>query len=196
MRFTLEYLKSLGRKPRVHPNGFVQFDIEPNILRLNVWPADPIPGHPGRVHPVHNHSFDLRSRVIHGALTNRTFHFYPSLIPFRREAAVVGDEVVMHEARRVGDHDSVLAPVEGQPCGYLTLMTSGTHKAGESYTLERSVLHDSVPVGLTATLMTLERPSPVYKPLVAVPLGVKPMNGYSREAFDEGLLWEIVAKVL
>lgn len=194
MRFKLEYLKSLGRKPRVHPNGFVQFDIEPNILRLNVWPADPIPGHPGRIHPIHNHSFDLKSKIIVGELTNDVYSYEP--------APGHGD-MVLHTARRINKHDSILVPEAkdrwGRPIsavGYMICIGSKTYRPGEFYTLEKHLFHDSIAKGLTATLMSLEKPSKNYAPQVAVPIGVEPMNNYLRDDFDEELLWGIIGQVL
>jgi hypothetical protein len=194
MMFTLAYLKTLGRKPRVHPNGFVQFDIEPNILRLNVWPAEPIPGHPGRIHPIHNHSFDLRSKIILGKLTNDVYVFEP--------APGYGD-MVLHTAQRVGTHDSILIPEAkdrwGRPMsavGYMSLIGSKTYLPGESYTLEKHLFHDSKPKGLTATLMMLESVSKRYAPMVAVPIGVEPMNNFSRDDYDEDLLWSIIGQAL
>ena len=194
MKFTVAYLKDLGRKPRVHPNGFVQFDIEPNILRLNVWPADPIPGHPGRIHPIHNHSFDLRSKIILGKLTNDVYAFTP--------APGYGD-MVLHTARRVGSYDSILVPEAkdrwGRPMsavGYMELIGSRTYLPGQSYTLEKHLFHDSIAHGLTATLMMLEKSSRNYAPQVAVPIGVEPMNNYSRDDFDEELLWGIIGQAL
>lgn len=193
MKFTVAGLKSLGRRPRVHPNGFVQFDVEPGILRLNVWPAEPIPGHPGRIHPIHSHSFDIRSRIIAGALTNDVYAFEPSEY----------GNYVLHVATRTNAHDSVLAPLEknfwGQPVpsmGYMVCIGSRTYRPGESYTLDRKLFHDSIAKGLTATLMTLEKPDKFYAPMVAVPMDVVPMNDYSREAYDEGMLWDIIAQVL
>jgi hypothetical protein len=186
MKFTLEYLKSLGRKPRVHPNGFVQFDVEPNIMRLNVWPAEPIPGHPGRIHPIHNHSFDIGSTIICGALTNDVYSFQPSTYYATH---------ILHEARRVNEYDSVLTPIERNSLGNLIREASRTYKAGQRYTLNREILHDSIPHGLTATLMTLEKPGR-YAPRVAIPINVEPMNGYLRDAFDEGMLWGIIAQAI
>ena len=127
MKFTVAKLKAMGRRPRVHPNGFVQFDIEPNILRLNVWPAEPIPGHPGRIHPIHNHCFDINSTIIHGALTNDVYAFQAST-----------DYVthILHEAERVNEHDSILKVVPAGalwlpiPVGHLVLLSSRTYKPG------------------------------------------------------------------
>lgn len=190
MKFTLDYLKSLGRKPRVHPNGFVQLDVEPTIMRLNVWPEKPIPGHPGRVHPIHNHSFDINSTIIYGALTNDTYMFR-----YTEHAPSVTH--ILHEAKRINEFDSVLTPIPERFAGYLVKdYGSRTYEVGQRYILGRDILHDSIPNGLTATLMTLERASKVYAPQVAVPVGVEPRNDYRRDVFDEDMLWEIIGQVL
>ena len=96
------HLRNMDRKPRVHPNGFIQFDVIPGALRLNIWPDQPIPGHPGRIHPIHNHSFDLHSVVLVGALTNVTYSL--------RQERWITPTYVLHEARRISEHDSILVP--------------------------------------------------------------------------------------
>lgn len=186
MKFKLDYLKALGRKPRVHPNGFVQFDVEPNILRLNVWPAEPIPGHPGRIHPIHTHSFDINSTIICGELTNEVYWFEPTSYATSH---------VIHEAQRTNEYDSVLRVIPMRSEGYLSFIRRRTYRVGERYRLERHLFHDSIPHGLTATLMTLEKPGR-YVPQVAVPVNVKPINDYSRYAFDEGMLWDVIAQAI
>jgi|SRR5271157_1905526 len=182
-----DYLKSLGRKPRVHPNGFIQFDVEPGVLRLNIWPDQVIEGHPGRIHPIHNHSFDLHSVILVGALTNVTYSL--------RQEAWIKPTHVLHQARRINEHDSVLEPVYSG-AGALKVLKMDTYHPGQDYSLPREWLHDSLPHGLTMTLMWTADPSAVYSPLVAVPVGVPPMNNYKRDAFDENLLWGIIGQAL
>jgi hypothetical protein len=184
---SIDYLKSLGRKPRVHPNGFIQFDLEPGVLRLNIWPEQPIPGHPGRVHPIHNHSFDLHSVVLIGALTNVTYSL--------RQERWITPTHVLHQAQRINDHDSVIAPISSG-AGGLKVLKMDTYHPGQDYSLPRAWLHDSLPHGLTMTLMWSENPDPVYAPLIAVPVGVEPLNDYKRDGFDENLLWDIIEHAL
>ena len=155
--------------------------------------ADPIPGHPGRIHPIHNHSFDLRSKIILGELTNDVYAFEP---------ASTG-KFILHTASRVNTHDSILVPEAKDrwgrpmfPIGYMSMIGSRRYRPGESYTLEKHLFHDSIPKGFTATLMMLENSSKRYAPMVAVPIGVEPMNNFSREDYDEVLLWSIVEQAL
>jgi hypothetical protein len=183
----INLLKSLGRKPRVHPNGFIQFDIIPGELRMNVWPERLIEGHPGRIHPIHNHSFDLHSVVMVGALTNVTYSL--------RQERWMTPTHVLHQARRVNAHDSVLEPIHSG-AGALKVLKIETIHAGQDYALPRLWLHDSLPHGLTMTLMWTENPDSVYAPHIAVPVGVQPMNDYRRDAFDEDMLWDIIETAL
>jgi hypothetical protein len=183
----INFLKSLGRKPRVHPNGFIQFDIEPGVLRLNVWPDQPIPGHPGRIHPIHNHSFDLYSVILVGALTNITYNI--------RQERWVKPTHIPHRARRINEHDSVLSPIHSG-AGDLKVLKMDTYHPGQDYALPRHILHDSLPHGLTMTLMWAANPDDVYAPVIAVPVGVQPMNTFRRDGFDESLLWGFIERAL
>lgn len=194
--YTVTELRALGRRPRVHPNGFIQFDIEPKKIRLNVWPAEPLPVLRSRCHPIHNHSFDLHSRIICGALINSTYIFIPtSGYGWRRDRDRV--TTVMYRAERVEgtQNDSVLRPLHNG-YGRLVSWTSTIYGPGEEYALLREILHDSLPHGLTATLMEMKMPDVVYGPLIAVPLGVEPNNEFRRENHDEEVLWQIIDKAL
>jgi hypothetical protein len=184
---SIKYLKSLGRKPRVHPNGFIQFDVEPGVLRLNIWPEQMLEGHPGRVHPIHNHSFDLYSVILVGKLTNITYQ--------TRQDAWIKPTHYLYEARRINEHDSVLERIASAGVG-LTVESMRTYSPGQDYFLRRDWLHDSLPHGLTMTLMWTANPDTVYSPKIAVPVDVPPMNDYKRDAFDENLLWDIIETAL
>lgn len=177
-------LKALGHQPRVHPNGFIQLDIVPGKIRLNVWTSDGI-FCGSRAHPIHNHSYDISSRILKGALTNLTY--------LDRWATPANATHILHTAAKVPGtaNETMLTPI---PKGYSRLVSqkADTYAAGEGYVLEREVLHDSLPHGLTATLMTIIQPNPYYSPMVAVPVGVKPHNFHRRETDDKvtlGLMW-------
>lgn len=70
-----------------HPNGFATFEIAEvpslGLLRLHVWPRDlrrSLPGHP----EVHNHSFQLFSRVIAGVYRETQYRVDESGTPLHR----------------------------------------------------------------------------------------------------------------
>ena len=40
----VDRLKATGLRPRLHPNGFIQFDVTPNgDIRFHVWPDEKLP---------------------------------------------------------------------------------------------------------------------------------------------------------
>lgn len=183
-------LKALGHQPRIHPNGFIQLDIIPGKLRLNVWTSDGI-FCGSRAHPIHNHSYDINSRILRGALTNLTY--------LDRWADRDAATHILHTAVKVPEtqNETILTPI---PNGYARMVsqTAVTYAAGDGYVLEREVLHDSLPHGLTATLMTIIKPNAKYGPLVAVPVGVKPHNFHRRETDDKvtlNLMWDWIEQV-
>lgn len=187
--YTLDYLRSLGRRPRVHPNGFIQFDLVPNRLRLNVWTPQAL--RPKPMHPIHNHSFDVSSQIIVGMLTNLTYDFNPA----HYEEPIT---TVLYRATRLPDSfDSELRKVtDRNPYGTLELSSATSHSPGDTYYMERKTLHDSIPHGLTATIMKSLDPDPNYGPIIAVPHGIDVDNTHRREEFEEGVLWEHIGRAL
>lgn len=185
-------IRFAGHQPRVHPNGFIQLDITPGKLRLNVWIPDGV-FCGSRAHPVHNHSYDIRSTIIRGALTNVPYFDTPAL----EDRATH----ILHRARHVPGtvNESVLEPLKDKQFVRLFSGTTVTCISGDTYTLQKSILHDSLPHGLTATLMRIEQPDPLYGPLVAVPVGVKPHNFHRRETDDRvtlGLMWDWIEQAV
>lgn len=187
--YSIDKLRAFGRRPRLHPNGFIQFDIIPSELRLNVWTPEPLRSK--SLHPIHNHSFDIASKVICGMLTNITYGFIPAdyIEPFT---------TVLYQARRLeGSFDSVLEKIkDSNPYGFLRPLGIQSCNPGESYTMPRETLHDSIPHGLTATLMHSIKPNSSYGPIVALPFGVTPDNDHRREDIDERILWEQIDAAL
>jgi hypothetical protein len=187
----IDLLKQRGHHPRLHPNGFIQLDIEPGVSRLNVWPIE-IVSTDARRHPIHNHSYDIKSTILVGALTNITYQKEST----REEFATH----ILHRAqRRPGSaNETEIYPVGGELQNVrLYGWNINMYAAGETYDLPRKKLHDSLPQGKTATIMQMGNPDQDYGPLVAVPKGVLPNNGFKRERPDiEWLLWDMIDSVL
>lgn len=176
-------------RPRVHPNGFIQLDLDSlhgEKRRLHVWPETPL--HHGR-HPIHNHSFDLHSEVLCGSLTNLTYLFVPD------DTRVT---TVLHRAARVPGtaNESTLEPLSFGARGFLKFWLGGTTNPGSSYFLLKESLHDSIPHGLTATVMTMVDVASEYGPIVAVPAGVEPDNEFRRDSYNPSILWTYIEKAL
>src|SRR5271166_2045360 len=144
----LEFKKLLrsGRIPRVHPNGFIQLDLnEEHTLRLHVWPLIELPGRQKTNHPIHDHSFDMASTVLTGKLINEMLVFlnvsdHPDLIPNHRE----------YRGVRIGAEETILKPTGNFGC--IAAMYQEEVPAGHSYRIPAKVFHNNIAEGLTATI--------------------------------------------
>jgi hypothetical protein len=76
----IETARREGRQPRVHPNGFLQLDLEPDKMsdgrhiakrRLHIF-DDRLPRQTVRT-AVHDHIFDMSSFVLKGTVLNDTY---------------------------------------------------------------------------------------------------------------------------
>lgn len=180
------------KRPRLHPNDFIQLDLTENgTERLHIWPATSLPAQKTR-HPIHDHAFDMESTVLFGALTNVLYQFVPQME--RMFAPGHHPAYEMFRAVQIEGSDTVLKST-GE-CGRLNELSRHEMKAGCTYSLKSGVLHDSVPNGFTATLMTKQNTYSNYRPLVAVPYGVHPDNDFRRETVDAKLLWSFVERAL
>lgn len=183
----LELLRS-GWQPRLHPNGFIQLDIG-NHRRLHIWPQPPVPAQKTR-HTIHDHCFSMRSSVILGHLTHIEYDFNELVRPCHGARHIC----MLHRAEKIGGEDTVLKPAS--PIGWLSRRRLLPVAQGFGYGFGPMVLHDSVPKGLTATIMTKTFVDPKYRPLVAVPYGVEPDNDFRRDTMSRDALWQIIDKVL
>lgn len=183
---TMEYLRGLGRRPRLHPNGFVQLDLnEEATERFHVWPALGIAAQKTR-HPIHDHAFDMQSTVLLGSLTNVLYSH--TLHDSRTEVWIKGpDTYRIYTAKKIGPEETVLEPT--YVAARLREISRITYGPFETYEMSKSLLHDSVATGLTATVMRKLNQSGEYHPSVFVPIGVKPDNEFRRESLPEEELW-------
>jgi hypothetical protein len=171
-------------RPRLHPNGFIQLDLDAQKKRrLHVWPDKPVQAQKTR-HPVHDHAFNFISTLLCGSLTNLRYYFMKS------EHVTT----VMHRAVRLqGGEDTILQPEES---GYLGFIGGELMLPGQTYSMVKDVLHDSIPHGLTATIIEKESTQYTYGPRVAVPVKVTPDNDFRRETVNEDLLWALIDRAV
>lgn len=176
-----------ARRVLVHPNGFLQvaFD-EHRDARLHIWPdrAGPeIPRQRSR-HPVHNHSHDLTSTVLRGAIFNWR-------VGLRRlhEGRTRRDEYRVYQVRQVGRGDTVLlepTPLYAQGI----VRTCEEVLTGASYSLRAAEFHESVPGGFTVTWF--ERGEKYdFQPQVLVSVGEEALgvdNAFRRGGAPERVL--------
>lgn len=186
-----------GRRPRLHPNGFIQFDLTPwGNIRLHVWPDEPLPAQKTN-HPIHDHSFDMESTIIAGELHNTNYKFV--LGAAKESVPLHLQDYRIFRATKVSGQDTILQedPSNGIP-GHLVVLRRDVLRPGSKYSVSAGVLHESQPnhhTGIVATIMERFN-TKEYNPRVAVPSGVNPDNDFRRETIDESILWEFIRRAI
>jgi hypothetical protein len=191
-----------GGNPRIHPNGFVQLDLEPvpdswqashqrghsgAARRLHIWnpPEVQLPRQE-TVNEIHDHVFDMRSTVVKGLLMQKTYRF-----------AVGGFHVPTHQLYRAVYNKSSDSRLEAlHVYGVVEPIARIPVPAGHSYTQGASTFHDSGADGLVVTVMekTAIRANQAH---VLVPKDIEPDNEFDRaSAAPAELVWEAIERSL
>lgn len=187
-----------GGNPRVHPNGFIQLDLEPvpeswhashqrghsgASRRLHIW--NPVGIDLPRQHThneVHDHVFDMHSLIMYGCLTQHLFGL-----------EIGTDEPATHEMyRAVYEKNSDSRLMSIGIVGVLDRYQSFTIMDGQSYTQPAFTFHDSAPSGLVVTVMTKQT---IHdgEAHVLCPIGVEPDNDFDRaSAASSKELWSAI----
>lgn len=201
MEYTLEWvrekvkeIKSLGtERPgnvRVHPNGFIQFDLgavqsgwheshkeghSGSALRLHIWnPPDHILPHQKTVNEVHDHVFDMQSNVVRGSLTQRNYFFQVG-----RE-----DRPRTHEAYIAVYNKTSDSRLEATGViGHLVEWEQFDVEEGQIYEQPAFTLHDTG-VDHGGCVVTVMEKRVIHKgnATVICPVGTPPDNSYDRQA--------------
>jgi hypothetical protein len=182
----IDKLQKTGYVPRVHPNGFLQLDLnDEGTRRLHIWDLR-LPRQDVRT-SIHDHIFDMSSRVLVGILNQVRIIF--TLEHWGHPT----HEVYM--AQYTERSSSQLMPT-----GVKVRRT--THRiesvqAGHTYGQTAFSFHDSEPAtDVVATIMTKMKRYD-GSPRVMVPVGLEPHNEFDRKAAaDTDLLWTIVEETL
>jgi hypothetical protein len=186
-------LKARGARPRVHGNGFIQLDLDPE-QRLHIWGHPDIPKQSVPT-PIHDHVFGFHSELLIGRLVNVVYDFMP--IPYEGETWEVYEPEVRH------GEDTVLQPT-GET-GSVRMRHAQLLVAGSSFISEYDfapfVFHEMFAPEPSATIITKRGPTlrenPTgRKPRVLVPEGVEPDNEFDRYNNDPNDLWRIIIEVL
>ncbi|MCA3149563.1 MAG: hypothetical protein ING77_00075 [Rhodocyclaceae bacterium] len=126
----------------LHPLGFnvVKIETPPHALRLHLWKCSGVE-QPG--FEVHDHVFDLKSRVIDGAIRHRAY----------RSVADPSGEHVFYRVE-YGDQLSELSKTQERFT--LQLVDEQVYRAGTSYSVNAFDLHDAEMVeGISAVTLVL-----------------------------------------
>lgn len=184
MNHAIESMES-GSLPRVHPNGFIQLDLNKSgSSRLHVWRND-LPRQ--KVYtPVHNHRFDFTSITVSGALTNMTFEYGGSNDgPPHRLWAVRRDPE---------SEETKLMPTPN----VVGLIATGLSLIGpgKGYEFAAGEFHETGFVHNTVTLIEKSVPVEGVESAVFVPLGIEPDNSFTRAAPDTDDLRKKIVEAL
>ena len=188
-----EYLHSLGTKPRVHNNGFIQLDLT-GQRRLHIWGHLDIPQAKEKAF-VHDHIFGFRSWGLIGKLKNIIY-----------DLDLNGNKYEIYTPKITRGCDSTLEPT-GVFCDVKVKHTDVIAARGnldglpDSYCIEPYLFHETFVSEPTATVIektgsTLAQNPNGPRPRVLVPVGSKPDDQFSRHNTDERLLWRIIEEVL
>jgi hypothetical protein len=192
-------------KLRLHPNGFIQANIATGV-RLHVWP-EPTSGLQKQKtdNCIHDHNFALHSRILLGKLTNVLYEFMPlNLDRFEQSSYHMNNVLRSRKAEQIPTYEEYEATYYTRRdsklqktgiIGGLLKKSRTTMTVGSEYEMVSEMFHDSIPTGLTATLMRKTVVNAGYKCRVLCLHGEEPDNEYSRFAADEDVMWGQVAKV-
>ncbi len=182
---SLDRLRDYG-PPRVHPNGFIQLDLGV-ANRLHVWHPN-LPFRQKTFHPIHDHIFDLQSKVYSGRLVH--VEYTPELGTMYRRWMV---------SHLQTSEETILKLAEWHPSCYLVATSMEVIQPGGGYTFPAYKLHETLASEPTMTIMTKVMPEEDMKTgtncagaSVMVPTGTEPDNDFNREVFDVGELWRLI----
>ncbi len=179
-----EALRTLPKRPIVHPNGFIQLYLNER-RRLHVWPAAPMKTSEPMLN-IHDHVYGFTSRILIGRLRNITY------------------EAVEHSAGSNYLYSVLSYAATGTETPFERLdgrykmkyLGCQTLAAGGSYRMEPFVLHDTVASGLTATLVEINDFDTSLRARVVCPVGQEPDAGFRRDAEDPEALWGIIQEAV
>lgn len=173
-----------GAAPRVHGNGFIQLNLSETV-RLHVWGHPDIPRQKTDT-PIHDHRFGFHSVVLRGMMCNVSYHVYWDEHSWTH---------FPYEAKTRQGEDTVLVPCNTTH-GSRLVSKKSLYTPGQSYAMNPGDVHESIPNGLTVTLVSKHGIDGVRTPRVYVPVGTKPDNTFNRYDFPENDLWKIITKAL
>lgn len=187
---TLEKLKELGNRPRVHGNGFIQLDID-DRRRLHIWGHPEIPRQLTRS-PIHDHIFSFKSRCLVGRLANVNYH---------QHIAPEGNWCV-HVPQVRKDEDTILIPTQ-EKCFVVPASVEVIDARGpvQTYQMPAYTFHETFTDGPAATVIVKDGPTQAQGgaglPRVLVNVEDKADNDFDRyDCADPETLWKIIEEVL
>lgn len=178
-------LRNWGSVPRVHPNGFIQLDLNAN-LRLHVWHPN-LPYRQKTYHPIHDHTFGFTSHVYSGRMVHVVYDTVPS---------DDGTHIFWRGQKRA-DEETILKTLSDEPPVNLVFIMAEVVQPGQSYSFEPFRFHESLSNEPTLTIIKKQdKPWPLegITPRIVVPIGVEPDNTFVRADVDQEVLWKLISE--
>ncbi len=184
MKLTYEELRQSGNIPRIHPNGFIQLDLEKN-LRLHVWPTERLIA-PAVDLPLHDHTFGFNSFVVKGSLGN---------IIYDIERSDAGAYHLYHVMPYAATGTS--SPLQKQEGAYDIRKTNEFWiDAGHAYHMDPFIFHETAIKEPSVTVIRII-PFDTSRPArVLCPATETPGPAFKRDAIAPDILWEYIKEAL
>ncbi len=186
IRAVLKEHRQAGTPVQIHPLGFLRVPLTSQDrldegFYLHVWPG-PTTLQLQASSQVHNHVFDLESRILVGTLRNREYEAFED----------IGGEWVLAEAIYAGSRSSRVPT--GARIGY-RLVHEQTYGPGEVYTIPKGVFHETdILQTPTATLMRKSNVDRSHHPINIMPVSGEPdvASGFDHLDLSQQTAWDIV----
>jgi hypothetical protein len=197
--------KTGGGNPRIHPNGFIQLDLESGgenwheshkqghsggRVRLHIWnPPNVVLPHQATVNEIHDHVFDMHSHVLKGILWQKLYNFIP-MISYEDVDAHNRPTHEKYQAVYNKTSDSRLESTGEK--GWIRLNKKFPVYSGETYEQAAFTLHDTGAQGCVITLMTKQIIREGTATVVC-PINSPPDNSFDRvAAMPADKIWEAI----
>jgi hypothetical protein len=175
-------------KPRVHGNGFIQLDVNPQ-QRLHFW------GHPyipraKPMTPIHDHVFPFQSDILFGNIVNLNYK----------------EVIKPHGLYEINQAADPKPGVDGwglQPTGArcdLIVLDYEEYEAGQTYYMPPNIFHETLFHAPAITLihkdgLTLAQNPGGPRPRILIPWGQGYDSKFDRNAHPQSLLWATIADI-
>jgi hypothetical protein len=195
-----ESLRSGGREPILHPNGFIQLSLnDESTSKLHVWPDFDVPRRPGD-HTIHDHVFDISSTVLCGQLIHVEYdvefhdNYAIEMYGLDPDYRVWQATDKCRNARKIAQKGGSILEAQDE-YAIVTDVRTIRQPAGKTYFFPAFSFHDNTAEELTATLMTKPKVYP-GEPRVLCKMGQHPDDLFLRKEADSAMMWETIRRAL
>ncbi len=185
---SIDVLRDQELVPRVHPNGFIQVDLDVSH-HLHVWHPS-LPYRQKTYHPIHDHTFYFRSYVYSGRMVHVVYELKPE------SPGWPGTHTIWRREKQT-DEETILKTRMNEPPVIPMYAMVDVIQPGMSYFFAPFKFHESLTNEPTLTIIT-KKPKPWgldgATPRILVPIGVEPDNTFIRADVNRETLWKLIGE--